>query len=345
MKRRICFILRKHGDSPSIERVFDCVSRELIRQGFEVLVTTLPYGNSFAGLLANLLFFRPPEANIFHITGHVHYIALALNPDRTVLTVHDFGILRSRRKLRRYVIKKLFFDWPLRRLKYITSVSEATLNEAIAISHCDQKKIRVIENPLCDDVLPMAPTEFNAEKPLLLQIGTAPHKNVEKVIDAIGDINCRLLIIGNLDDQLRTKLERSKIQYENLPSATQLEIESAYRNCDIVVFCSTFEGFGLPIIEAQAMRKPLITSNIPPMNDVAGSGALLVDPSDPEQIREAILRLIADKPLRDSLVENGLRNTKRFDRATIAAKYRSLYEEILQGQTTLGARDTTTKTT
>jgi glycosyltransferase involved in cell wall biosynthesis len=88
---------------------------------------------------------------------------------------------------------------------------------------------------------------------------------------------------------------------------------------------STYEGFGLPIIEAQAIGRPVITSNIPPMDEVAGDAALKVDPYDVSAIRTAILKLCADRVLQEELILQGLENVKQYRAPDIAEKYAQLY--------------------
>ena len=66
------------------------------------------------------------------------------------MTIHDLGFLHTRKGLRRFVLKKLFLDFPVKKLKYVTAISEATKNEIIKFTNCDEKKIRLIENPIGD---------------------------------------------------------------------------------------------------------------------------------------------------------------------------------------------------
>ena len=73
------------------------------------------------------------------------------------------------------------------------------------------------------------------------------------------------------------------------------------------MFASTYEGFGLPIVEAQAIGLPVITSNMPPMNDTAGDGALLVDPLDEGEIRTALEQLLHSPDVARQLSEQGRR--------------------------------------
>jgi glycosyltransferase involved in cell wall biosynthesis len=97
----------------------------------------------------------------------------------------------------------------------------------------------------------------------------------------------------------------------------------------MVVFASTYEGFGLPIVEANATGRPVITSNICSMPEIAGSAACFVDPSDCSSIRQGILRVMNDDGYRADLIGRGLENVKRFRADTIAAQYAALYQEVL----------------
>jgi glycosyltransferase involved in cell wall biosynthesis len=325
--RRVCLIYRRDADTPSIERVFSVLSNEIKKEGMDVLHTRLPFGNGPIGIIGNLLFFRPPRADILHITGHVHYIALRLPANKTVLTVHDLGILRAKAGLRLKLIKKLFFDWPFKRIQYLTSVSEATKLDMIRATGCEPEKIIVIDDPV-DPIMESAEKRFNMVKPAVLQIGTAPHKNLERLVTAVKGLQCRLIVVGNITDIQLEQIEASGVEFELLIAKTDEEMREVYGRCDIVAFCSTFEGFGLPIIEAQSMGIPLITSNLPPMNDIAGPGALKVDPFDVEQIRSAIETMISDSTLRENLIAEGKKNVARFNSTKIARDYVSLYDRI-----------------
>ncbi len=331
MKFSVSFIERKVADTASLERVFHQVGKDLSQQNVEVTFNKLPFGNGAFDILKNLLFFRRPEADIYHIPGHILYIALILPKEKTVLTVPDLGILHIRKGLRRYVIKKLLFDLPVRRLKYITAISESTKKELIYYTNCPAEKIRVIECPLHDS-LEASPKSFNAENPAILHIGTRPNKNLNNLIRSLKDMRCRLKIIGALDNENKRLLTENRIDYENRVNLTDIEMREEYERADIVVFCSTYEGFGLPIIEAQAMGTPVVTSDLSPMKEVAGGGAVLVDPSDPVSIREGMFSLISDTALRSNLIAKGLKNVERFTPNYIAARYKDLYLDVLDGK-------------
>ncbi len=327
--RRVLYVERKRDFGVSIENVFRQVASGLSPSRFQADFQQAPYGTGLFGLIRNLIAFKPRPADIYHITGEVHYLAFLLPRERTALTVHDLRFLHDRKGLRRFLLKKLFLDWPIKRLRYITAISPATRDEILRHTACDPAKVEVIENPLREIFIAASEKPFEKEQPVILHIGITPNKNIPNLIRAIEGLPCRLVIIGVIEDVVRKLLERHNIDFENRPAVTDAELVQEYERADIVAFASTYEGFGLPIIEAQAMRKAVVTSDLSPMREVAGGGAILVDPYDPTSIRRGIEAVIHDDALRAEIIETGVRNLQRFSPAAASAKYEALYERIL----------------
>lgn len=96
----------------------------------------------------------------------------------------------------------------------------------------------------------------------------------------------------------------------------------------MLCFVSLYEGFGMPIIEAQATGRPVVTSNLGAMAEVAGRGAHLVDPEESGSIRQGVVKILEDGAYREQLVEKGLKNVKRFRAETVAGQYMALYSDI-----------------
>ena len=100
----------------------------------------------------------------------------------------------------------------------------------------------------------------------------------------------------------------------------------AYQQSDIILFPSLYEGFGLPIIEGQKAGRPVITSNISPLSDIAGGAAHLVNPLDHLSIRKGVQKVIDDNEYRESLCVAGLKNVKKYSSEKIAEAYLELYK-------------------
>ncbi len=329
MMPRVLYIERHPSEAVSIERVFREVAPQVEQQGFEIAFQQVPYANGVRAIANNLLRFRHRPADLYHVTGDVHYITLLLPGDRTVLTVHDLVFLHRRTGLRRWVLKKLFRDLPLRRVARVTTVSQAIRDEIVDHLPDVADKIIVIDNPLIGDAYPDGSASFNAERPVILHIGTAENKNLSRLVRALRGLSCVLRIVGRIDAGTRAELAANAVTFENVYSLDAGQMNDEYRRADIVAYCSTYEGFGLPIIEAQRMRTPVVTSRLAPMSTVAGGGAMLVDPYDTASIRQGIESVIEDAGLRQRLVAAGEENITRFHPARVAERYADLYREVL----------------
>lgn len=326
MSLSVVFLERREGGSPSIERVFRAVSRELETMGVTCQFLKAPFGNTFFSTLRNILLFRPSRGDVFHVTGHISYMGLVLPKESTLLTIHDLTLLAYRRGLRRWLIERLYYKWPARRVRHLTVISEATKTHLVKLAEIPAEKVKVIENPL---LVPQTQArEFNAAKPTILQIGTAPNKNIDRLIEALEGIPCTLRVVGPLSNESLDLLDRLQVDYINDPSLNDDEIENAYRDADIVTLCSTNEGFGLPIIEAQASGVAVVTSDRSPMKDVSGSAAVLVAPENIGSIHAGIMSLITQPGLREELIARGRENVERFAVGRVAAEYLSVYSEI-----------------
>ena len=127
-------------------------------------------------------------------------------------------------------------------------------------------------------------------------------------------------------------LGKYNIKYRNSVNLSQQEVIDSYVECDFLVFTSLYEGFGLPIIEAQKVGRPVITSQIDPMMEVAGSGALLVDPYDVQDIRRGISEIIENQALRQLLIDEGQKNATKFDPEYSAAQHLKIYRSMMKTQ-------------
>ncbi len=113
--------------------------------------------------------------------------------------------------------------------------------------------------------------------------------------------------------------------------STEAEVVRAYAQATAVVYPSLYEGFGLPILEAMASGAPVVTSERGAMREVAGGAALLVDPSDPEAVASAMLRVIGDDALRSRLEVAGRERAARFTWERSAQCHTILYRAAARG--------------
>lgn len=330
---KVILFFRKRRDSAnfSIEGSFGMMCKAFPSESdFQVEQYTLSYmSNGIIHRLRAIIEANRHQGDINHVTGDVHYVVFGLRKDRAILTIHDCGFMNNPNKFRRKLLKWLWLDQPVHRCKYVTAVSEATRQDIIRYSHCDPNKVVVIPTIISSFYKPV-PREFGASCPRILHIGLAPNKNFERHVEAISEINCHLKIVGKLKSIHFEILDKHGIDFSYAYNISQADMLSAYVESDIVLFASTFEGFGMPIIEGQSVGRVVVTSNISSMPEVAGKGACLVDPYSVSSIRDGILRVIDDKKYRAILIDAGFENIKRFSPDRVALQYEDLYRKVLE---------------
>ncbi len=266
-------------------------------------------------------------AGINHVTGEIHFLALLMKKKKVVLTILDCGMLLRKKTPVRHITKLLYLTLPVKSAGYITAISETTKREIIKYTDCPPDKISVIPVGV-DSIYQACPKEFNTSKPNILHIGLSENKNIFRLIEAIKGINCHLTIIGKLSSDHIEKLKENSIDYSSASNLSQKEMFEKYKECDILAFVSTSEGFGMPIIEANSVERVVITGNLSSMPEVAGDAAHLVDPYNVDEIRNGVLKLIGDREYREKLINNGRQNRLRFDSDKIAGLYYDLYSKI-----------------
>ncbi len=267
------------------------------------------------------------QGDINHVTGDVHYLTYLLSRRKTILTVLDCVSLERLTGLKKKVFWFFWYWLPIHRSAVITVISESTKTELLKYIKYDADKIHVIHCPVSDSFT-ACPREFNVNYPRILQIGTTENKNIERLAQALQGLNCQLVIIGNLSAPQLTALRSNDIIYENHVGLSDAQLLEQYQRADLLAFVSTYEGFGMPIAEANAVGRPVITSNLYSMPEVAGETACIVDPYNVAEIRAGIQRVISDSEYRERLVKKGFKNVERFRPNYIAAQYGKLYQML-----------------
>jgi len=311
----------------SIEKLFYAIYKGL-PDGLATLHYAPFHSRGFMNRIRIGLDARKNQSQINHITGDIHFIAMFLKKERTILTIHDIGSIKKGNLIKRMIIKYFWFSLPIKSVRFITVISEFTRQEVLEHFKIKKEKLFVINNCI-SDMYRYCPKKEKSPKPVILQIGTKANKNLENLLPALQNIECTLIIIGKLTDKQMNNLINFQIDFENYLNISNEELFSLYIRCDILAYVSIYEGFGMPVVEANAVGRPVIASNIEPIKSNSGSAALLVNPYSIEEIRKGIQYLITNPEFCDQLIERGLENAKKFRAEKIAGQYLDLYNKML----------------
>jgi len=323
---KVCLIFRdSRGEGNSFEEIFLDLHNHL-KKNPELEVQNFFY-NSDLSLIRNILNLRKVKADVFHITGDVHWLTPFLMGLNVVNTIHDIGTYKNLNGLKKYLYGLFWVRLPSIFSKKVTTCSSFTsadLKKFFGI--CD---VSVIHNPVNSKIHYNEKLSMN-EIPNILQIGTSSHKNLEGVIYAISGLSVTLTIIGKISNKQKKLLKNFKIDYKNIFQVSFQEVINCYEKSDIVSFVSFHEGFGMPIIEANTLGRPIVSSNTCSIPEVAGDAAVLVDPNSVSEIRSAFCALINDNKKWREYVKRGLENAKRFSIRNISMQYVELYKKIVR---------------
>ncbi|HEV7329747.1 MAG TPA: glycosyltransferase family 1 protein [Flavisolibacter sp.] len=287
----------------------------------------------------------------FHICDHSNAPYIQFLPrEKTVITCHDVIAIRaglgyegthvSPSKMGQLLQKKILHS--LVQSERIAAVSKLTLNQLRELTDKPIAGInwKVIYNSFNATFFPL---EENASRKALGKIGIAtesfilhvghnhPRKNKKLLIEMTACLgskwNGKICFAGKpLESNLWQLAGRLGVQHRivSVVNPDHFTLQALYSQCEAFIFPSFSEGFGWPIIEAQACGAPVITSAIEPMPEVGGDGALYADPYSPESFAQAFLEL-QDEAIRNDLVEKGLQNIRRFQPQSMIDAYLSLH--------------------
>ncbi|MFA5993198.1 MAG: glycosyltransferase family 1 protein [Candidatus Pacearchaeota archaeon] len=280
--------------------------------------------------------------NIFHgLKG----VAPIFGKFKKIVTIHDIIplIYPEQFKSKDLFYWRVIFPQYIRKVDRIITSSENTKKDLMKLLKVSEEKINVIllaqdeiYKPIKNKgVLDKIKEKYSLSNNFIFYSGSInPRKNLKRVIEAFQQIQSKidydLIITGGTiwKSKHETEMISNNSRIKVLGLVPKEDLVSLYNLAKVYVYPSLYEGFGLPILEAQACGCPVITSNISSMPEVSGNGAILVDPYDVDEIARSMERIIRDKKLRNSLIKEGYKNVKRFSWDKCAKETMKVYEEV-----------------
>ncbi len=269
------------------------------------------------------------QGTINHICGDINFISIFMDKKKTINTFLDFYSMKRLKGLKKLFYKFLWIKIPFLKSEQIITISHKTFKELNNLINVNNKKnIHVIGISVSKKFKKKLKKKMS-KVPKILVVGTSMNKNILNIITSLKGINCELVLVGEINNNIIEMLKINKINYRNFVSINNDRLTYEYIKSDMLLFPSNYEGFGVPILEAQTVGRPVITSKFEPMKFVAGNGAIFVDPQKISQISTAIKNIINKQKYRNFLIKRGFDNIKRFKREVILKKHLKVYNEII----------------
>ena len=272
------FLRKKLQGENSIEELAYALAEECSN----IQLCILPeFSASLIGMFRNIIYARKHKGDVNHIFSVTEGYLCPFLAGKTIVTIHDIKTIKSLHSLGQCFAYIFWLIIPSIFWNYCTCISKQTYEEVLNIIKWRRKTISIIYNSYNPKIKASSKISLS-DPPIILHIGTALRKNLSNMIRAIEGIRCKLIIVGTLFKEQQRLLEEYSINYVNYIDLPFDDIIALYHQCDIVSFPSSYEGFGMPVIEAQAIGRPTIAGDIPILRDVAGDAAIFVNPNDIE---------------------------------------------------------------
>jgi glycosyltransferase involved in cell wall biosynthesis len=266
-----------------------------------------------------------------------------------VITIHDLSFIRFPALFRpaNRLYLSVMTRLSARRARRLIAVSAWTAAETTGLLGIPSERISVIYHgvdpafrPLPSDEVAEFRHRMGLPPRFILCVGTLePRKNLVRLVEAFARIRDRqvgLILVGGKGwfyEELFARIEALDLQ-ERVVCAGYVDNEALplwYNAATLLAYPSLYEGFGLPVLEAQACGTPVLTSNASSLPEAAGDAAVMVPPDDVEALTAALDMLLSDEALREELRERGLRHAAQFSWQRTALETARVYHMALRG--------------
>lgn len=278
------------------------------------------------------------NADLFHAPS---FVAPILVPCELVMTIHDLNhlVLPQFYTPFHQFYYQFFVRSCIRRSRYILTVSKFSKREIVNNLKLDEDKVFVTYNGVASNYNPVHDTELLdyvreiyelPEKFIFCLSNNKPHKNVQQLVRAFcySDLDIPLVLASPVDKNLIRISENygKKHLIYFTKFIDEKHLPAVYSMTELFVYPSTYEGFGLPPLEAISCGAPVVVARSSSLPEVVGEHAIFVNPYDYKDIASALSLGIRNKDLRDQLREGAMTHAKTFSWKKMATQTLELYE-------------------
>ena len=291
--------------------------------------------------------FAPLQIGPYDLLHFPYDSCIAIKRGKFVATIHDvIPVLYPKANTFmpwKGLFKRIMIPNPMAQIDHVVTVSESSKRDIIERLGIAEHQISVVYQGVELDRFfpnPISPSQPHTHKPYIFCVsGDSPNKNVSTLIQSYASLpnairgKYRLLLSGNVEKSQQLHALIKKLNLENRIEFTGIvsdeHLAQLYKEAAVFVFPSLYEGFGLPVLEAMACGCPVITSNTSSLPEVVGDAGLLVDPTDPSAIKEAIEKVLTDQNLAERIRSAGIQRAQQFDWTRTARDTVALYRKVV----------------
>lgn len=250
-----------------------------------------------------------------------------------ITTVHDFTYEIFRKGLAKWL-----HCWQkyraIRHSDIIVCITENTKADLIKyVPDVDKSKIRIIYNGVSSCFKPLKEKkDFGLGQYVLFVGSRVSYKNFRYVVESLKGTSYKLAIVGApLSEDEKTFIESmiSRDSYKVFVHITDKELNELYNSAYCLAYPSSYEGFGIPVLEAQRAGCPVIAFNGSSIPEVIGETPLLLNEISTKEF-QCKLNMLEERDLRERIISNGYKNSIRFSWEKMANEYLNLYRELLK---------------
>lgn len=253
-----------------------------------------------------------------------------------VTTIHDFTFDRFFKGKRKFAFLHIWQrNRAIKNSDAVVCISQNTKNDLFHfVPDTDCNKVFVINNGVSTDYHLVNEKDDSLNGYLLFVGQRGSYKNGEWLIEALKDTDYKIVFCGRpLSENEKQKCDLLlKDRYKVLANLSNKALNVVYNSVKCLVYPSSYEGFGIPVLEAQKAGCPVIAYNASSIPEVIGDTTLLMNELTKKELLSK-LKLIDDEDIRSQIITNGLKNAEKFSWDRIYEQYHSLYSELMKKAT------------